>query len=150
MPAFAYTALSKDGKTTSGRLAAENRAAAIAQMSRDGLSPVKLEEAAEGPKKKAAESADGPVGKVSQKAVEAFTRELANLLAGGVPLSGRWRCFVASLRIQPRKNSGLIFMMMWWVETRWAIRWRNIRRIFPACTLQWCGPVKPAGSWMWC
>jgi type II secretory pathway component PulF len=86
MPAFAYTALSKDGKTTSGKLAAESRAAAIAQMSRDGLSPIRLDEAADGAKK-VVETPDGPVGRVSQKAVEAFTRELANLLAGGVPLS---------------------------------------------------------------
>ncbi len=85
MPAFAYTALSKDGRTTSGTLAAESRAAAIAQMTRDGLSPVRLNESANGPVKKA--TTDGPVGRVSQKAVEAFTRELANLLAGGVPLS---------------------------------------------------------------
>jgi type II secretory pathway component PulF len=86
MPAFAYTALSKDGKTTSGKLAAESRAAAIAQMSREGLSPVRLEESNEAIKK-AVTTDDGPVGRVSQKAVEAFTRELANLLAGGVPLS---------------------------------------------------------------
>ena len=87
MPAFAYTALSKDGKTTSGKLAAESRAAAIAQMSRDGLSPIRLDEAADGAKKVVENTADGPVGRVSQKAVESFTRELANLLAGGVPLS---------------------------------------------------------------
>src|ERR1700733_3944948 len=86
MPAFAYTALSKDGKTKSGSLAAESRAAAIAQMSRDGLSPVRLEESAS-PIKKVAASVDGPVGKVPQRSVESFTRELANLLAGGVPLS---------------------------------------------------------------
>ena len=86
MPAFAYTALSKDGKTKSGSLAAESRAAAIAQMTRDGLSPVRLEESAS-PVKKIAASIDGPVGRVPQRSVEAFTRELANLLAGGVPLS---------------------------------------------------------------
>jgi type II secretory pathway component PulF len=86
MPAFAYTALSKDGKTTSGKLAAESRAAAIAQMSRQGLSPVKLEESSEAVKKVVADG-EGPIGRVSHKAVENFTRELANLLAGGVPLS---------------------------------------------------------------
>jgi type II secretory pathway component PulF len=86
MPAFAYTALSKDGRTTSGTLAAESRSAAIAQMARDGLSPVKLSESAGPVVKKKAES-DGPIGRVPQKSVESFTRELANLLAGGVPLS---------------------------------------------------------------
>jgi type II secretory pathway component PulF len=88
MPAFAYTALSKDGKTTSGKLAAESRAAAIAQMSREGLSPVRLEESADNKRvAQSAQSDEGPIGKISQKSVETFTRELANLLAGGVPLS---------------------------------------------------------------
>jgi type IV pilus assembly protein PilC len=86
MPAFAYTALSKEGKTTSGKLSAESRAAAIAQMSREGLSPVRLEESADAVKKVVADD-DGPIGRVPQKLVENFTRELANLLAGGVPLS---------------------------------------------------------------
>jgi type IV pilus assembly protein PilC len=90
MPAFAYTALSKDGKTTSGKLAAESRAEAISQMSRQGLSPIRLDEAVDGAaqRKKAEDAAaHGPIGRVPQKAVESFTRELANLLAGGVPLS---------------------------------------------------------------
>jgi type IV pilus assembly protein PilC len=90
MPAFAYTALSKDGRRTSGMLAAESRAAAIAQMSRQGLSPVRIDEtkdAATAAKKARARSATGPAGKVPAKSVESFTRELANLLAGGVPLS---------------------------------------------------------------
>jgi type IV pilus assembly protein PilC len=91
MSVFAYTALSKDGSKTSGTLTAESRAAAIAQMSRQGLHPVKIDEAknaaAAAKKVQAASATSGPIGKVSAKAVESFTRELANLLAGGVPLS---------------------------------------------------------------
>lgn len=91
MSVFSYTALSKDGSRTSGTLTAESRSAAIAQMSRQGLSPVKIDEArdaaAAARKAKAAASTTGPIGKVSAKSVETFTRELANLLAGGVPLS---------------------------------------------------------------
>jgi type II secretory pathway component PulF len=96
MSVFAYTALSKDGRRTSGTLNADSRAAAISQMSRQGLHPVSINEAkdaAAAARKAQAESAKGGVGgaghvgKVSQKAVESFTRELANLLAGGVPLS---------------------------------------------------------------
>ena len=85
MPAFAYTALAKDGRRTSGTLAAESRAAAISQMARQGLSPVKIDQQKEGAKKKV--DAVPATGRVSHKAVENFTRELANLLAGGVPLS---------------------------------------------------------------
>src|SRR5262245_57941173 len=90
MSVFAYTALSKDGSRTSGTLTADTRAAAIAQMARQGLSPVRINEArdaAAATKKAAKSEKTGPVGKVSSKAVESFTRELANLLAGGVPLS---------------------------------------------------------------
>src|SRR4051794_12126144 len=89
MSTFAYTAISKDGRRTSGTLAADTRAAAIAQVVRQGLHPVKVDEqrgAAATAARASAEQAARP-GRVSQKAVEAFTRELANLLAGGVPLA---------------------------------------------------------------
>lgn len=90
MSVFAYTALSKDGRRTSGTVAAESRAAAIAQMGRQGLHPVNITEArdaAAAAKKAARTTAAAGPGHVSHRAVEAFTRELANLLAGGVPLS---------------------------------------------------------------
>src|SRR5947208_2083499 len=88
MPAFAYTALSRDGQRTTGTLSADSRAAAISQVMQKGLQPVSLDEE-KGGKGKRAESAL-PVagrGRVSAKAIEGFTRELANLLSGGVPLS---------------------------------------------------------------
>jgi type IV pilus assembly protein PilC len=89
MSTFAYTAISKEGRRTSGTLAADTRAAAIAQVVQKGLHPVKVDEqrgAAAAVARAHAEQAARP-GRVSQKAVEAFTRELANLLAGGVPLA---------------------------------------------------------------
>ena len=89
MSTFAYIALSKDGSRKNGTLVADNRAAALAQMSRQGLQPVKIDEAkdAKAAAKKAKSPETAKAGKVSQKSVESFTRELANLLAGGVPLS---------------------------------------------------------------
>ena len=88
MPAFAYTALEKTGKRTTGTLSADSRAAAIAQVMQRGLQPVSLNE------QKSDSRSGGKVdavpalpGKVPNKAVEAFTRELANLLAGGVSLA---------------------------------------------------------------
>lgn len=92
MSVFAYTALSKDGRRTTGTLTAESRAAALMQMSRQGLSPVKIDEArdAAAAAKKAAAAAAASArgsGKVPAKALESFTRELANLLAGGVSLA---------------------------------------------------------------
>ncbi len=87
---YAYTALARDGRKTSGTLAADSRAAAIQQIGSKGLHPIRVDEAADAAaaaKKAHAGRADVPTGKVPQRAVEAFTRELANLLAGGVPLS---------------------------------------------------------------
>lgn len=107
MPAFAYTALAKDGRRTSGMLSAESRAAAIAQMSRQGLAPVKIDQqkdAATAAKKAAA--AQPATGRVPAKAVENFTRELANLLAGGVPLS-------RALSLLRRETSNLAAKSLW-------------------------------------
>ena len=88
MPAFAYTALAKDGSRTTGTTTADSRSAAIAQMARQGLSPVRVDEAKDAAAARKRAAADGPVaGKVPAKAVESFTRELANLLAGGVSLA---------------------------------------------------------------
>jgi type II secretory pathway component PulF len=89
MSVFSYTALSKDGQRTSGMVTSESRTDAIAQMTRKGLRPLLVEEAkdlAAAKKSQAAANGERP-RKVSAKSVEAFTRELANLLAGGVPLA---------------------------------------------------------------
>src|SRR5262249_20822046 len=53
------------------------------------LHPVKINEAQDlaAAKKALAKPDNSTIGKVSAKSVESFTRELANLLAGGVPLS---------------------------------------------------------------
>lgn len=90
MSVFAYTALSKDGQRTSGTLTSESRASALAEMSRKGLRPVTIEEArdlAAAAKKIQSRARGAKPKKVSPKAVESFTRELANLLAGGVSLA---------------------------------------------------------------
>lgn len=90
MSVFVYTALSKEGRRTAGTLMAESRAAAIVQMGRQGLHPVTIEEARDAnaaAKKARAAGLGGGAVRVSRRSVESFTRELANLLAAGVPLS---------------------------------------------------------------
>lgn len=106
MSTFAYTAIARDGRTTKGSLSAESRAAAIAQVVQQGLHPVSVDEQRAGAAKSvfarfagsnghsngaagavAADDAPRRAAKVTQKAVEQFTRELANLLAGGVSLA---------------------------------------------------------------
>lgn len=109
MAVFAYTALSKEGRRTNGTLTAESRAAALVQMSRQGLSPVKIDEAkdaAAAARKAAAAAAASVGGKVPQRAVELFTRELANLLAGGVSLA-------RALSLLRREASSPIAKKLW-------------------------------------
>jgi type II secretory pathway component PulF len=85
MPVYAYTALDAKGQNTTGTLSAQGRAAALGELARKGLIPVKVHEQKAGPEKAAIKRPVG--GRVSQTAAEAFTRELSNLLAGSVPLS---------------------------------------------------------------
>jgi type IV pilus assembly protein PilC len=90
MTMFSYTALGADGRTTTGTVPAESRSAAISAVMQKGLHPVNVEEQGKGKGKRAAAPADGRPGaggRVTQTHVESFTRELASLLAGGVPLS---------------------------------------------------------------
>lgn len=85
MSTFAYTAIGRDGKQTTGTLAADTRSAAIAQVVQKGLHPVAVNEQKGGAVARAA--VVPTAGRVKQKYVESFTRELSNLLAGGVPLA---------------------------------------------------------------
>ncbi|HUO07378.1 MAG TPA: type II secretion system F family protein [Phycisphaerae bacterium] len=86
MAVFTYTALATDGRSTTGTIPADSRSQAIAAVIGKGLHPVSVEE--QGSRKaKSAAPVTPSKGRVTQKHVEAFTRELASLLAGGVPLS---------------------------------------------------------------
>src|SRR6266566_381124 len=88
MPTFAYIALDRQGRQTAGSLPADTRGAALDQVINRGLSPVSVKEEISAA---AAAAANAPKTstsiKVSQSAVESFTRELANLLAAGLSLS---------------------------------------------------------------
>jgi len=87
MPVFDYTAVDSTGQRTSGTVPAPNRAAALDAVARKGLTPALLEEqAAAGARNPLLRRLPGS-RRVSQTDVEAFSRELANLLAAGVPLS---------------------------------------------------------------
>jgi general secretion pathway protein F len=83
MAVFTYTALDTQGRETTGTLPADSRAAAMDQVLGQGLSPISIQE--EVSEKKAEERSTST--RVPQSAVETFTRELANLLAAGLPLS---------------------------------------------------------------
>src|SRR4051794_1433412 len=83
MGIFAYTALDAAGRTTTGTIPADTRAEAMDHVIGRGLSPIKVDEqkTAQQLMKKSTST------RVTQAAVESFTRELANLLGAGLPLS---------------------------------------------------------------
>ena len=85
MPVYAYSAMDGKGQSISGTLPAASRTAALGELTRKGLIPVHVDEQAAGPQRVAPKRIPG--GRVSVMVAEAFTRELSNLLAGGVPLS---------------------------------------------------------------
>ncbi len=86
MTVFAYRAVDSMGKELTGTLSAENRSLAIGQVRGKGLEPVTVEAA--GPRGRAGRSIAGERRpRVSRGNVDAFTRELANLLGAGVDLS---------------------------------------------------------------
>lgn len=86
MAVFTYVALDRSGKQTTGTIPADTRAAAMDEVLGRGLSPVVLEEQRNGAARPVL-SFRSASSRVPQSAVESFTRELANLLAAGLPLS---------------------------------------------------------------
>src|ERR1700759_448082 len=101
MPVFAYTALDVKGKQNVGTLSADSRAAALDQIAQRGFTPVTVEEHKNG--------AAAPVvkanrtGRVSKVQIENFTREMANLLAAGVPLSRALNIVIRETRVPAAK-----------------------------------------------
>src|SRR5687768_6986887 len=105
MPVYTYKALDRQGKQTTGTLPAESKGAAFDQLASRGLSPVVVDEkggaaggsrlsrlfgspeTSSGGSSPAAAATPPSLTKVSQASLESFTREMANLLAAGLPLS---------------------------------------------------------------
>jgi type II secretory pathway component PulF len=85
MPVFTYEAIEPSGSRTAGKVSARNRAAALDEVAQKGLVPVSVDEDRTG--QPVARAARSTGGRVPQNAVETFSRELANLLAAGVPIT---------------------------------------------------------------
>lgn len=85
MPVFTYNAVTQEGEKTSGSVPAANRSAALEEVVQRGLVPVSVDEQTE--RAEGRTSLFAATGRVSAASVEAFNRELANLLAAGVSLS---------------------------------------------------------------
>ena len=83
MATFAYKAIDIDGQQIADKIIARDRAAAIDELFGRDLNPVSIERLEEGQP----EGFLSRFGGVSKREVDAFTRQLANLLAAGVPMS---------------------------------------------------------------
>ena len=83
MPLFAYKAIDSAGAENSGAVSAQSRLAALDEIARKGLTPVSVDEQA---KESARTGLHLGGDRVPQTVVEAFHRELANLLTAGVPM----------------------------------------------------------------
>ncbi|UCG47774.1 MAG: type II secretion system F family protein [Phycisphaerales bacterium] len=83
MATFSYKAIDASGQAIADRLVAADRAAAIEQLCAKSLSPVSVERMED----QQPEGLLARVGGVSKGEIDAFTRQLASLLAAGVPMS---------------------------------------------------------------
>jgi type II secretory pathway component PulF len=83
MATFVYKAINTEGRQVADTVVAADRATAIEELFGQSLSPISIERQEE-------HHAGGVLarsGRISKGDVESFTRQLANLLAAGVPLS---------------------------------------------------------------
>jgi type IV pilus assembly protein PilC len=79
MPAFTYTARALNGDLRTATIDAPNRDEVVAQLRRQRLNVVKIDEAADAKKKKSA-------GKISMRDVVIFTRQFSTMINAGLPL----------------------------------------------------------------
>ena len=84
MPQYAYKAVDSAGAESSGTVSAHSRLAAMEEVSGKGLVPVSIDE--QQARGRARPVPRGRADRVPQAVVEAFHRELANLLTAGVPI----------------------------------------------------------------
>jgi len=102
MGAFAYTAMDGQGHATAGTVTAENRTAAMDQVVRLGLHPVRIEESAGKAAPPRVVQAT-PGGRLTKSDIEAFTRGL-----------GDWalRLLLITLAVTPlRRLTGQVWVM---------------------------------------
>jgi len=99
---FTYKAIDGDGREIADKLVAADRAAAIEQLFGKSLNPVSVERIEEGQP----QGLFARFGGVSKREIDAFTRQLANLLAAGVPMS-------RALGILSREASRMASKKLW-------------------------------------
>src|SRR5258708_8583805 len=79
MPAFTYTARALNGDLRTATIDAPNRDEVVAQLKRQRLNVVKIDEAATAKKKKGS-------GKITMRDIVIFTRQFSTMINAGLPL----------------------------------------------------------------
>lgn len=102
MATFTYKAIDLNGRQVADRIVASDRASAIDELFSKDLNPVSIERLEE----KQPEGFLARFGGVSKREVDTFTRQLANLLAAGVPIS-------RALGILSREASRIAAKKLW-------------------------------------
>ena len=102
MATFTYKAIDGNGREVADKLVAADRAAAIEQLFGKKLNPVAVERTEEGQP----QGLFARFGGVSKREIDGFTRQLANLLAAGVPMS-------RALGILSREASRMASKKLW-------------------------------------
>lgn len=105
MPTFAYTAVTAAGSSTTGQIDADDRGTAMQLIEARGLVPVELASSAAKPARTRGSGLSFR-NRVTQPQVLAFVRQLANLLAAGVPLA-------RALQILCRETSNAAASAQW-------------------------------------
>lgn len=105
MATFAYKAIDLNGQQIADKIVARDRAAAIDELFGKELNPVSVDRLEEG----RPEGLFARIGGVSKREIDAFTRQLANLLAAGVPMSRALSILSReATRIAPKKLWAII------------------------------------------
>lgn len=105
MPTFAYTAVTAAGSSTTGQIDADDRGTAMQLIEARGLVPVELASSTAKPARPRGSGLSFR-NRITQPQVLAFVRQLANLLAAGVPLA-------RALQILCRETSNAAASAQW-------------------------------------
>jgi len=82
MPSFEYSAKSKDAQTVQGRIIAEDREDAVEKINQMELLPIQVQEVALSKRR----IVGSRFGRIRTRAVYHFSRQMVNLLKGGIPI----------------------------------------------------------------
>ncbi len=98
MPTFAYRAADPEGRVTEGVMDAEEKAAVARKLQDLGLIPIRISSGRDGASKTVDPLGLFGLGRISDRDVLAFTKELTSLVRAGIPIDRALRIIKNSLQ----------------------------------------------------